>query len=172
VWARTVDVQAERGAVIALGERLKFFAGTEDWHPVSLRATAGEEEREMRVTLGSQTRLGTVWFDRACVREVERLELWTEPIALAEGERWDAVEIEAAVPEGATLTLEVHGPAGAGEPLLRPAPVTGTLRRSLAGLAALRPDVRAIRLRLEVELGGRADEVVTVRRLAVSRVAH
>jgi len=172
VWARTLDVQAERGAVIAFGERLNFFAGTEDWHPVSVRVTAGEDEREMRVTLGSQTKLGTVWFDRASVRQVEALELWTEPIALEEGEAWAAVEIAADVPESATLTLEVHDAAGDGDPLLRPAPVAGTLRQTLTGLAALRPDVRAIRLRLVVELGGPADEGVTVRRLAVGRVAQ
>ncbi len=172
VWARTVDVQAERGAVIALGERLKFFAGTEDWHPVSLRATAGEEEREMRVTLGSQTRFGTVWFDRASVHRIETLELWTRPVALEAGQAWDAIEVEAEVPEGATLTLEVRSPAGEGEPLLRPTPVTGTLRQSLAGLAALHPDVHAVRLRLVVELGGPAEEAVIVRRLAVGRVAR
>jgi len=172
VWARTVDMQAERGAVIAFGERLKFFAGTQDWHPVSLRVTAGEDEREMRVTLGSQTEFGTVWFDRASVRRVEELELWAEPIALDDSEAWAAVEIEADVPESATLTLEVYEASSEGEPLLRPAPVAGTLRQGLAGLAALRPDVRAIRLRLFVELGGPAEEVVTVRRLSVARVAR
>jgi len=174
VWARLRDVQAERGAVIAVDDRLKFFAGNEDWHPISISFTADEAEPTTRVTVGLQSQFGTVWYDRASVRRVEELELWTRPIALGEGEAWAAVgvEAEADVPHGATLTLEVHDAAGGNEPLLRPAPVPGALRQGLTALSALRPDVRAIRLRLLARLGGPEDEQVTVRRLTVSRAAR
>ena len=169
VWQKHEDVLADPGYTIVGGRKRLRAAGTSDWHRVRQRIVAGEADKEKTIIFGLQSNFGKVWYDDAALRELESVELWTEPISLPDGMVWDCAEIEADIPFGADLYVDVFAARGeTDEPLLRQFPVqAGKSVRPLAALSHCQPEASVLKLRLTVELGGPEDEEVVLRNVRV-----
>ena len=167
VWTRLEDVQGERGAVIMVDERMHWMAGTHDWQAVSMPLTVDEETPATRFLIALQAHYGTAWYDAASAREVEELEVWTQPIPLERAGSRHMLNVAADLPPHATLAVEVYAAADTQTPLLPAMPIEEDLQRDISSLTMMLPDLDAIRLRLTARFGGPPDERVVVHTLAV-----
>ena len=171
VWTRLEDVIGERGAVTMVNERMHWMAGTHDWEPVSMPVTVDEETPETRFLIALQAHCGTAWYDAACVREVEELELWTEPISLGSADSRPLLSVAAEVGPFATLAVETYAEDDLWTPLLPAVPVEASLRRDLSSVALMLPEGGRVRLRIVARFGSGEGERVEVRKLRIDERA-
>jgi hypothetical protein len=165
-WQRKADLLGDIGYTVAWGKQRQRAAGTSDWAQLRQFVETGPDEREGTVVFGLQSSYGSIWYDDADVREVETVHVWTDPVELPAGKAWLNVDLAARVPFTARVTLDVFDESGE-KRLLFPCEAECELKRDLRGLACMRPDLRTLRLRLTVELGGAPSHHVEIKRLRV-----